>query len=62
MTEELKCCPWCGQIPIVEKTLDDEKYYYISCISNPISCSVCPLSMLFTSIEHAITAWNTRHE
>ena len=56
MTEELKCCPFCGTKPKIKKNIDDS--FRISCEN--LSCVCLPDTWAYKTIEEAIAAWNRR--
>ena len=56
MSEKLKPCPFCGQIP---KVLG--KFYFCISCENP-DCMKKPETRYYHEIENAVIAWNKRAE
>jgi hypothetical protein len=62
MSEELKPCPWCGELPRLYTMSDNScnDYWEIGCAGE--ECAANPSTMSFISVEDAIEKWNTRFE
>jgi len=60
MTDELKACPFCGAKALI---VDDDGFRYLVACRNWRTCQArSPSTRYYNFKEHAIAAWNTRHE
>ena len=56
--ENLKPCPFCGEIPTVTHDAQNCETYVIQCANG--ECACMPVTWWYLTKEEAIEAWNRR--
>ena len=57
MSEDLLKCPFCGgKARLTYDTYGSRYVYYVQCDS--VSCSIKPVTWIYTTGEKAVEAWN----
>ena len=59
LDEELKPCPFCGEIPEI---LKNYATYAVSCNAKIPNCTTYPSTTYYYTSKEAIAAWNKRAE
>lgn len=54
MCKELKKCPFCGEKAML--TCNTYGSHYVQC--DNVSCSIKPVTWIYTTEEEAVEAWN----